>query len=253
MRVVIDASFLVLPPSGTATYVRSIAQALSEIAPELDLRLIQPAWEQDRSLRALSRASLRFWPWQQRLRRASWDIYGVWRRAARGNVQISFIYRILPPPVRAGCPLVVTIHDVIPLALPEYRGVAVDARPHRRDAPDRARRAPDPHAVARCKRRHCADAWTPFPAHSRDSRKLPGLNSGQQRTGRPVHDTIAKFGIRGRYIFNAGGFDTRKNLPVLLEAFGRALPRLQEPAQLVIAGAPHTANPRVFPPVQPGH
>ncbi|MER3437020.1 MAG: hypothetical protein C4346_05125 [Chloroflexota bacterium] len=66
-----------------------------------------------------------------------------------------------------------------------------------------------------------------------------------------VHETIAKFGIRGKYIFNAGGFDTRKNLPVLLEAFGRALPRLQEPAQLVIAGAPHTANPRVFPPVQP--
>jgi glycosyltransferase involved in cell wall biosynthesis len=62
---------------------------------------------------------------------------------------------------------------------------------------------------------------------------------------------IARFGIRGRYIFNVGGLDARKNLTTLLEAFARARPHLEEPTQLVIAGAAHTANPRVFPPLQP--
>ena len=60
-----------------------------------------------------------------------------------------------------------------------------------------------------------------------------------------------RYGIAGRYLFNVGGLDARKNLPALVEAFARALPHLNEPAQLVIAGAPHTANPIVYPPLAP--
>jgi glycosyltransferase involved in cell wall biosynthesis len=70
--------------------------------------------------------------------------------------------------------------------------------------------------------------------------------------GDPALVAVARrFGVRGRYVFNVGGMDVRKNLPVLLEAFARALPRLEEPAQLVIAGAPHTGNRVVFPPLEP--
>ena len=249
MRVVIDASFLVLPPSGTATYVRSLVQALSEVAPELDVRLIQPAWERDRSSLAPSRASVLLWPWQQRLRRASWDIYGVWRRAARERPDLVHVPHFAAP-VRAGCPLVVTIHDVIPLVLPKYRA-SPWMRAHL--------------AVMRRTVRAARLILTPSRAAKDDIVRMLGVPSQRIRVTpeaagpefRPaedwttVHETVAKFRIRGRYIFNVGGFDIRKNLPVLLEAFGRALPRLQEPAQLVIAGAPHTANPRVFPPMQP--
>src|SRR5699024_8714566 len=60
-----------------------------------------------------------------------------------------------------------------------------------------------------------------------------------------------RWGIAGRYLFNIGGFDRRKNLPLLIEAFAAAMPSLPDDARLVIAGAAHTGNPRVFPPLEP--
>src|SRR5699024_4702442 len=60
-----------------------------------------------------------------------------------------------------------------------------------------------------------------------------------------------RWGIAGRYLFNIGGFDRRKNLPLLIEAFAAAMPSLPDDARLVIAGAAYTGNPRVFPPLEP--
>jgi glycosyltransferase involved in cell wall biosynthesis len=153
-------------------------------------------------------------------------------------------------PVRAGFPLVVTVHDVIPLVLPEYRA-SPWMRAHL--------------AIMRRTVRAARLILTPSHAARDDIVRILGMPSQRIRVipeaagpeFRPAEDwttvreTAQKFGIRERYIFNVGGFDIRKNLPVLLEAFSRARPRLREPAQLVIAGAPHTTNPRVFPPLQP--
>ena len=61
----------------------------------------------------------------------------------------------------------------------------------------------------------------------------------------------ATWGVHGRYLFNIGGFDRRKNLPLLIEAFAAAVPSLDDDVQLLIAGAPHTGNERVFPPLEP--
>jgi len=74
---------------------------------------------------------------------------------------------------------------------------------------------------------------------------------------RPSTDLVAdravarRFGVTERYIFNVGGFDQRKNLPGLLEAFAQVRHQLAEPVKLVIAGAPHSDNQTVFPPIAP--
>jgi glycosyltransferase involved in cell wall biosynthesis len=60
-----------------------------------------------------------------------------------------------------------------------------------------------------------------------------------------------RWGVPGRYLFNIGGFDRRKNLPLLIEAFAAAVPRLPDDIHLLISGAPHTGNERVFPPLEP--
>jgi glycosyltransferase involved in cell wall biosynthesis len=65
-----------------------------------------------------------------------------------------------------------------------------------------------------------------------------------------VRQRLKRLGIEERYIFNVGGLDVRKNLPVLLEAFARARPQLSEPVHLVIAGSAHSGNPAVFPPLE---
>jgi glycosyltransferase involved in cell wall biosynthesis len=61
----------------------------------------------------------------------------------------------------------------------------------------------------------------------------------------------ARFGVLGRYVFNVGGLDVRKNLPTLLEAWARVVARLEEPIELLIAGSAHSDNPAVFPPLAP--
>ena len=48
--------------------------------------------------------------------------------------------------------------------------------------------------------------------------------------------------VRPALAVNVGGLDVRKNLPALVEAFARVLPRLSDPADLVIAGSAHTGN-----------
>jgi glycosyltransferase involved in cell wall biosynthesis len=47
------------------------------------------------------------------------------------------------------------------------------------------------------------------------------------------------------------GFDRRKNVPMLVRAFARSLISLPDDVALVLAGAPHSDNPTVFPPIEP--
>ncbi len=53
-----------------------------------------------------------------------------------------------------------------------------------------------------------------------------------------------------RIVFNAAGFDVRKNVSVLLRAFARALPALPDDVILVLAGRAH-GNPALYPDPQP--
>ncbi|HYH12569.1 MAG TPA: glycosyltransferase family 1 protein, partial [Thermomicrobiales bacterium] len=70
--------------------------------------------------------------------------------------------------------------------------------------------------------------------------------------GALVRARVAKrFGIAGPYMLSIAGFDRRKNVPLLVRAFARALPDLPGDVTLVLAGAPHSGNSTVFPPVEP--
>jgi glycosyltransferase involved in cell wall biosynthesis len=152
--------------------------------------------------------------------------------------------------VRAGQPLVITIHDVIPFVLPAYR----------------ASRAMRVHLALMRRTVRAAEAvLAPSHAAADDIATVLGLPRERIRVTpeaadpacRPVDDLeaakarVVTFGVRGRYVFNIGGVDVRKNVPMLIEAFARLTRDLAEPVQLVIAGAAHSANTAVFPPLKP--
>ena len=240
IRVAIDGNFLRLPYSGIGTYVREITRALEAGRESLgiDIALVEPR-------------TGRFFKPGTRVHRFAWDAVGVSAAAVAARPRARLLH--LPQmsaPIVAPIPCVVTIHDTIPLALPEYRAtramqvyLALMARTARqarhiivpsRFAADEVRRVL---GVAR-------DRITVIPEAA-----SPDLVP--DRTGTAERDARRRFGIRGPYLFNIGGFDTRKNLPLLIEAFGAALPSLPEGAALVIAGAPHSTNPRVYPPLEP--
>lgn len=240
MRVALDGSFLRLPPSGTGTYVRELAAAMLALDPALDLALLNPERWADAAGGGASRS-----------RRLAWDLVGVAAAARRKRAELLHVPHFSAP-LRTGVPLVVTIHDAIPLLLPEYRAT--------RGARLRL-------AVARRTVRAARLVLTPSRAAAADIERALGIPAARLRVTpeaagagfRPASDpadpataaVARRFGVRERYVFNVGGMDVRKGLPLLVEAFARALPRLNAPAQLVIAGAPHTGNPTVFPPLAP--
>lgn len=254
MRIVMDGSFLMLPPSGTGTYLRSLAEALIRVQPDLDLALLVPGHppldpRATATMAAADQANHGAPPRLGRIQRLSWDLALVALAARRARPDLLHVPHATPP-VALGLPLVLTIHDVIPLVLPAYR----TSRAMRLRLAALRRAAPRARMVL-----------TPSLAAANDIERLLGVPRARIRVtpeaatadhvpaGDPAasHAVAARHGIRGRYVFNVGGLDVRKNLPVLLEAFALALPRLNEPAQLVIAGAPHTSNSAIFPPLAP--
>jgi len=241
LTIALDGSFLSMPFSGIGTYVRGLVEAFKDDAATLgiDVRLIEPS--PGRLLHPGSRAH-----------RFAWDAAGVSGAVLRSGSPRPRLLHLpqMSAPLWAPLPLVATIHDVIPFVLEDYRAsramrayLAVMARSVRK-----ARRVIVPSEAAR-----------------RDVRVVLGIDADRLRVipeaaspdlvpdieGEARAQVRERWGVEGRYLFNIGGFDRRKNLPLLVEAFGAALPDLSPETKLVIAGAPHTDNPRVFPPLDP--
>jgi glycosyltransferase involved in cell wall biosynthesis len=187
----------------------------------------------------LPRRAARFW----------WDAAAVGRAGRQSSAALLHVPQ-LSAPLRSPLPLVVTVHDVIPLTDPAYRQsramrayLAVMCRTVRRA---RAVIVPS-----------CYVAQEVAAALGISADRIAVVPMGVDRRFRPAEpeatlpEELAVLGIRGRYIFNIGGLDIRKNLPGLLEAFARFCSRAPEPFQLIIGGAPHSGNQRIFPPLEP--
>jgi glycosyltransferase involved in cell wall biosynthesis len=237
MRVALDAGFLALPPSGIGSYVAGLLAALGERGDISTASLTPP-----QSLRKLD----------PRLRRMAWDAAGVeFARLATGRGADLLHIPNFSAPVYTAPPLVVTIHDVIPLVLPEYRAsgaMRLYLKLMRRTV-CRARIVLTPSAFSAGEIERALDIplerirVTPLAV---DSVLKPAAD--RDAVGRSL---AARFGIRGHYLLHMAGFDRRKNVLLLVRAFARALSSLSEDVTLVLAGAPHSDNPTVFPPVEP--
>ncbi|MFH1086842.1 MAG: glycosyltransferase family 1 protein [Chloroflexota bacterium] len=151
--------------------------------------------------------------------------------ARRGDALLHVPY--FAPPLRARVPVVVTIHDLIPLLLAPYRGSA-GVRAYMGLVSSAARRA--------------ALVLTDSQASARDIERLLRIPPERlrvvplaaSRLYRPLPPAerapvLRRLGIAEPYLLYPGGFDVRKNVPGLLRAYALACGRLGE-LRLVIAG-----------------
>lgn len=151
----------------------------------------------------------------------------------------------LGPPLFTPCPTVVTAHDVIMLALPEHRGGTL-YRLYTSLALAAARRArlvlADSRATAVDLERYAGIPMS----------KTVVVPLGCDEDLVPVTDPAAldslraKYGLPGRFLLYLGGFDNRKNLPLLLEA----LAQIDGDIPLAIAGKPPEPSPPLYPDVR---
>lgn len=237
MRIAVNGSFWGMDTTGSGQYLMALLPEMARLAPDDGFDLVLPAgrggpetvgtlpWRMHRAVTPLDGVSenlAKIWFEQAAFPRAC-------RRLGADVVHVPY----LAPPLRSPAPVVVTVHDLIPIVLPEYRG-AVQHRLYMRLAVAGARRA--------------ALVLTDSEASARDIRRVLGIPAERVRvvylaahpryrpqTPAECRPVVERLGLPSRYLLYLGGFDRRKNVPTLLRAVARARFRL-EGARLVVAG-----------------
>ena len=215
MRVALNTWFWDRPDTGSGQYTRRLVEHLEAVAPEIEVARLRPEG------RRSAWAKLRF------------EQFGFPRASARRGADVAHV-PYWGPPLRARAPIVVTVHDLIPLLLRPYRGgplgraytalvatgaenaalVLTDSQASRRDIvaylnvpPERVRAIP-----------LAADARY---------RPEPGADDPAIR---------ARYQLPERYYLYLGGCDVRKNVITALRTFQWVGPALGDGCPLVVAG-----------------
>jgi glycosyltransferase involved in cell wall biosynthesis len=235
MRIVINGWFLAHDPhTGSGQYLRALLEWLPKVAPEHEYHVVVPAplppaqatlgySLQVSAVQGTNLGKLRFeqivFPGTARKLRADLIHVPYWA-----------------PPLRSPAPIVVTVHDLIPLLLPEYRG---------------SRKVQLYTTLVSAATAGAALVLTDSRASAGDITqhlKIPAervraihLAAGPQYTAKgewQVDDPIrARYGIEQEgYVLYLGGFDPRKNVRGLLSAWTWASGSIGQGYPLIIAG-----------------
>jgi len=215
MRIALNAWFYDQPNTGSGQYARNLVDALREVSSAIDIRLVTP--------------------------RARSDISKVWfeqvefpRAAAKMGADIAFV-PYWAPPFECRAPVAVTVHDVIPLALPEYRGGALQ-----RLYTSLVRSSSASATAILTDSEHSRnDILRLLPVNEStvtsvplavEPRYTPAIPSEEMERVRERYD------LPNTYIFYLGSFDRRKNIETLLQAYGWCVDTIGEEFPLLITG-----------------
>ncbi|MGH7266295.1 MAG: glycosyltransferase family 4 protein [Candidatus Rokuibacteriota bacterium] len=228
MRIAIDARLWGEPQSGIGRYTRSLVEALVKGAPEERWLLYV-----DRPARDVPGAVVtRCLPWPQRL---LWTLWAAPRDLRRHPVDVfhGVTGFELPP---AACPLVTTVHDLIPLRFPEL----VPAR-HRwavrlllGGALRRARRVI---VVSEATR---GEVVARYRVAAEKVRVVPEAAAPHMAPPPPAETALvrARYHLGAPYVLFVGLLEPKKNVAGLLEAVARLVKAgAWGSTQLVLAGA----------------
>ena len=243
MRIALNSWFWNEPTTGSGQYTRRLAEHLATIAPDLEIVLVAPESRIPDPPSDLPRVApipnLRFQLTTSH-RQLPAALGKVWfeqavfpRTCRRLEADVAHV-PYWAEPLYSSLPTVVTIHDLIPLLLREYRGgplvrlytVLVGQAAHSAALAltdsESSRRDIVTHLglpVERVRVVHLAagESYAPAPAPA----------DGEIR---------AHYGLPERYILYLGGFDARKNVVTVLRTYRWAGPVIGDECPLIIAG-----------------
>lgn len=239
MRIVINGWFWGQPYTGSGQYTRQLLAHLIQIAPEHEYILVTPGGScqitDAQQTRSGTRADETM---RRRARKPGLD--KVWfeqvnfpRACRRLDADLCHV-PYWGSPLRPTVPTVVTIHDIIPLLLPEYRG-GVLVRAYTDLVQTAAAKAA---LVLTDSEASKHDILTHLNLPEERVRVVylavdPAFSSGAE----PGDEAIrAQYGLPDDYVLYLSGFDVRKNLVGLLQTWTFAEGPLSEHTPLVIAG-----------------
>jgi glycosyltransferase involved in cell wall biosynthesis len=189
-----------------------------------------------------------------RARKLWWEQVGLPRavRATGRNLDLVHIPYFSAPAVKR-LPYVVTIHDLIPMMLPAYHG-SLAMRAYLQLVGRTTRAA----ALVLTDSEHSrSDIERLLGIRAERMRVIPLAADQQFSPGTTLADCAAieaarqRYGLERPFVLNTGGLDARKQVPVVIEAFARAMSCMSSEHDLVIVGRAHTGNRRMYPPLEP--
>ena len=237
MRVVVNAWFWERSTTGTGQYTRQLVEHLAAVAPDLEIVLVAPSGR----VRKLATQIPRVQIWMTACRRGlPPDLHKVWFEQVtfpRVCHQLGADVGHVPywaPPLWPSIPTIVTIHDLIPLMLSEYRGgllVRLYTALVRRSVRSAALVITDSEASR-------SDIVTHLSLPVEHVRVVYLAVSRRYGPCTTSEDTEirTRYGLPERYALYLGGFDLRKNLITVFAAYRSAGRVIGKDCPLVIAG-----------------
>jgi glycosyltransferase involved in cell wall biosynthesis len=219
MRIALNAWFYDQPTTGSGQYVRHLVDALREVAPALELELVTPRRRGD---------APKVWFEQVEFPRA----------AQRMKADLAFV-PYWAPPLQCTVPCLVTIHDVIPLVLPAYRGGPLQRlyiALVRAASPNAHHIITDSEFSKRDILKHLSvdeGRITAVPLAA-DVRYTPAVPDEEMARVRERYD------LPPSYVFYLGSFEPRKNIETLLQVYVWCGPTIGQEYPLVVTGGRDT-------------
>ncbi|MGD8996559.1 MAG: glycosyltransferase family 1 protein, partial [Anaerolineae bacterium] len=231
MHVVINGWFWDSPTTGSQRYTRRLVQALATLAPELQISLVIPS-RQGKD----PPASCVLYPTpcsRSNLGKVWFEQVAFPRACARLMPDVAHV-PYWAPPLRSSVPVVVTIHDLIPLVLRQYRG-GPRQRLYTALVSASARGVTLVLTDSQASRQ---DILTHLELPPARVRAIP-LAADRRYSPEPAPEDKqfrARYDLPNRYVLYLGGFDVRKNLVTAFAAYRWVGPVVGHDCPLVIGG-----------------
>jgi glycosyltransferase involved in cell wall biosynthesis len=221
MHIALNGYFIDRPATGSGQYLLALLAALGQREPDNPYTAIVPS--SSRTPRA-GKQGLSINPADVRVPRLGENIAKLWfeqvtfpRACRTAGADIAHV-PYFAPPLSSPVPTVVTIHDLIPLVLPAYRGSPL-VRAYTRLVSAAARRADavivdsefSKRDVVRLLRVQASRVHVVYLAAN--ARPAPAADPAAVR---------ARLRLPAKYLLYLGGYDQRKNVGTIIRAFARS-------------------------------
>lgn len=227
MKIGINARFLIHPYTGIGQYTRNLVQAMAEQEPANEYFLFTPELadlplpENCRQVRVVEKDYR-----SSSVAKAHWEHVLVPQEMERFEVDLAHFLYPSNPRRRLPMPTIVTVHDVIPWRLPEYRK-RLRSRIYHLNARLALKKADHLITVSEFSKNEIIKYL-----------KVKDSAISVVPLAPPVHDpaiTFPDLDLRRKYLLYVGGYDERKNVPRLIQAYQKHVAPYY-PIDLILVG-----------------
>lgn len=253
MKVAINAWFWDNPSVGSGQYLQYLVPALLKADDSLEIVLISPKpFDLIKNTAVIPDPKVKFEVIQTPLANQASNLAKVWfeqitfpRACRRLGVDLAHV-PYFGSPLAPSVPTVVTIHDLIPMILPEYRGGFLV----RLYTSLVAAAAPQSKIIladsAASKRDILAKLGLPD-EQVRVVYLAPAPHFQPAETWQQLVEIKQKYNLPENFVLYLGGYDVRKNISALLHAYTWVSATLGDQYPLVLAGRIPTGDSAFFP------